>query len=100
MKGRVGGLAVWFPGTQFWFVPGLLLAPELAVIGRIDCPQARALKPRLATSMPPAVSNPILKRSRRLVSPAAISSRRFFAASHICFEASPWKPSPQIRCNT
>lgn len=58
-KALVFGLAVWFPGTQFWFVPGLLLLPELGgLFVCIDCPNARALKPLLATSMPPAVSSP------------------------------------------
>ena len=81
INGLVCGLAVWLPGTQFWFVPGLVLDPELG--GLLVCVWARALRPLLAISMPPAVSSPILKRSRRLVKPAAISSRRLFAASHI-----------------
>src|SRR5690349_22648715 len=42
--------------------------------------RARALKPSLGTNIPPAVRSPILNRSRRLVNPAAISSRRFLAA--------------------
>src|SRR5690348_58689 len=88
MNGLVGGLAVWLPGTQFWFVPVLLLAPELAfpVIDGSTCPQARALKPCLATNAPPAVSRPILNRSRRLVRAAAMISRRFLAALHISFQ--------------
>src|SRR5258707_1305458 len=89
----VFGLANWLPGTQFWFVPRLVFDPELGGwfvftdgpvglgLGVSVC--ALALNPLLATSMPPAVSSPILMRSRRLVSPAAISSRRFLAASHI-----------------
>jgi len=28
-NGRVGGLAVWLLGAQFWLVPGLVLEPEL-----------------------------------------------------------------------
>ena len=59
-NGRVGGLAVWLPGTQFWFVPGLVFAPELGgllvvtpdPLLEIDCPEARALKPFFAISMP------------------------------------------------
>src|SRR5580693_2222690 len=90
-NGRVRGLAVWLPGTQFWFVPGLVFAPELGgllvvtpcPLLELDCPKARALKPFFAMSMPPEVSKPILKRSRRLVRPAAMSSRRFLAALHI-----------------
>src|SRR5215469_9756035 len=70
----VGGLAACWDGMHRLFEPP------------VDCwlyADALALKPLLATSIPPAVSSPIFSRSRRLVSPAAISSRRFFAASSI-----------------
>src|SRR5580700_5757310 len=62
-KGLVGGLAVWLPGTQFWFVPGLVFCPELGGLFVWTCWPARALKPLLATNVPPAVSKPIFKRS-------------------------------------
>src|SRR5215470_15599746 len=66
LKGVVGGLTGLF--TR------LPEAPEAA----------RALRPYLATSIPLAVRSPIRIMSRRL-SWAAISSRRFLAASSIAF---------------
>src|SRR5712691_1065097 len=78
---RVAGLAAWLPGKQTLNDPGLVEVG--AVVVEV---WARALKPCLASSMPLAVSSPIFSRSRRLVSPAAISSCRFLKALTICLK--------------
>src|SRR6266581_4063248 len=78
---RVVGLAAWLPGKQTLNDPGLVEVG--AVVVEV---WARALRPCLANSMPLAVSSPIFNRSRRLVSPALISSCRFLKALTICLK--------------
>src|SRR5258708_14837428 len=83
IKGCVAGLAVWLPGRHSWLVPGLVLDPELGGATWVGL-WGRALRPCLAINIPLALSRPSFKRSRRLVSPALISSCRFLNAATIC----------------
>src|SRR3954463_13019118 len=73
--GRVVGLAQ---------VPQPLVPDRQLPLPHVSA-QARELRPFLAISIPPAVSSPILIRSRRLVRPAFTNSCRFLKALYISF---------------